>query len=241
MENTELVRRALTALRSESRIGPHFKPDVLRLEPDGAVLIEGEVDTVAQKRLALERLAAIPDINGIVDRLRVRAAVAMSDDGILDHLRKAFLQEPAFEGIRITEHQGSDTTLVRDAADCAIGEIEFQVQDGVITLNGLLPGLTSKRLAGVLAWWIPGTRDVINGIAVDPPEDDAPVLVEEAVRIGLEKDRLVDAPQIRVGVRGRVVRLTGLVKSDAMRSAAEADAWFVFGVDDVLNEIEVSA
>jgi len=49
----------------------------------------------------------------------------------------------------------------------------------------------------------------------------------------------VDAAQVRVGVRGRVVRLTGWTKTEVMRAAAEADAWFVFGVDDVVNEIEV--
>ena len=36
-------------------------------------------------------------------------------------------------------------------------------------LNGRMPGLASKRLAGVLAWWVPGARDVVNGIAVEPP------------------------------------------------------------------------
>lgn len=84
--------QALSALRSEPRLGPHFKPAILRIEPDGALLVEGEVETVAKKRLALERLATLPEIDGIVDRLHVRPAVRMSDDGIRDHLRKAFLQ-----------------------------------------------------------------------------------------------------------------------------------------------------
>jgi osmotically-inducible protein OsmY len=86
---------------------------------------------------------------------------------------------------------------------------------------------------------VPGVRDVINGIAVEPPEEDAPIFIEEAVRLVLEKDPLVDASQIRVGVRGRTVRLTGLVRSDDVRRAAEADAWYIFGVDDVINEIAV--
>lgn len=107
-----------------------------------------------------------------------------------------------------------------------------------MTLNGSLASLASKRFA-VLAWWIPGSRDVINGIAVTPPEQDAPILIEEAVRQALEKDPMVEAAQVRVGVRGRTVRLTGWTKTEAMRAAAEADAWFVFGVDDVVNEIEV--
>jgi len=36
-------------------------------------------------------------------------------------------------------------------------------------LNGRVSGLPSKRLAGVLAWRVPGVRDVVNGIELDPP------------------------------------------------------------------------
>lgn len=241
MNDAKLLQQALKALRSEPRIGRHFKPDLIRLESDGAILIEGEVDTVAQKRLALERLGAIPGINGIVDRLHLRPPVPMSDDGILDHLRRTILQDSAIAGARVVERENQQARLLRDSPYHELGTIEFEVDNGVVTLNGSLPSLTSKRLAGVLAWWVPGSRDVINGIAVDPPEEDGPILVEEAVRMALEKDPFVDASQIRVGVRGRIVRLTGLVKASEMRSAAESDAWYVFGVDDVVNEIEIKA
>ena len=50
--------------------------------------------------------------------------------------------------------------------------VDLEVEVGVVTLNGQVPGLDDKRLAGVLAWWVPGSRDVINGVAVEPPEDD---------------------------------------------------------------------
>jgi osmotically-inducible protein OsmY len=96
-------------------------------------------------------------------------------------------------------------------------------------------------LAGLLAWWVPGVRDVVNGIEVDPAEEDSADLIEEAVRIALQKDPLVNASQIKVGVRKTVVRLTGAVPAAAERDAAERDAWCIFGVDRVLNEIEVRA
>ncbi len=86
----ELRETALAALRGEKRIGPHFKPEILTVDADGVATIDAEVDTVAIKRLALERLASVPGIGGIVDRLRVKPASPMSDDGILDHLRKAY-------------------------------------------------------------------------------------------------------------------------------------------------------
>jgi hypothetical protein len=232
--------KALAAARSEPRIGPHFKPARLEIDDQGVLTVEAEVDSVAQKRLALERLAATPGVVGIIDRMHVKPAIPMSDSGIADDLRRRFAEEPAFGNLKVMERRLGRLELVRDVAEGA-GEIDFEVGDGVVTLDGAAPSLASKRLAGVMAWWVPGARDVINGMAVEPPEEDAPILIEEAVKLALEKDPFVDADQIRVGVRGAVVRLTGLVRSEGMREFAEADAWYVFGVDDVINHIEVSA
>jgi hypothetical protein len=237
----DLRETALAAIRSETRIGPHFKPETLTIDADGVATIEAEVKNVAIKRLALERLAGTPGVGAVVDRLRVKPPMPMSDDGILDHLRKAYYQEPAFQQLAIKEREASQVKLVRAGLPGFRGEIEIEVKDGVVTLNGSVPSLASKRLAGVLAWWVPGVSDVVNGITVDPPEEDAPILIEEAVRIALDKDPLFDASQIRVGVRGRTVRLTGWVPTPAERDAAEWDAWYVFGVDDVINEIETGA
>jgi BON domain len=231
---------ALAAMRSEKRIGPHFKPALLKIDADGTATIEAEVESVAVKRLALERLAATKGVSAVIDRVRVKPALAMSDDGILDHLRKAYYDEPSFYELALKEREGGRLKLVREAFANARGTIEFEVEDGVVVLNGSVPGLASKRLAGVLAWWVPGSRDVINGIAVEPPEEDAPIAIEEAVMIALDKDPFVDASQVRVGVRQRTVRLTGSVHSQEARDAAECDAWYVFGVDDVINELGVA-
>ncbi|MBD1544907.1 BON domain-containing protein [Roseibium aggregatum] len=239
MTSAEFTKQAYAALKTDRRIDPHFRATTLELDTEGTVTLEGEVGTVGQKRLVLERIAALPGVSGIVDRLRVKPAEAMSDAGILDHIRKALLQEPAFQSIRIAEERDHTVHVLNDLPEGADGEIVISVSDGVVTLNGELPSLTSKRIAGVLAWWVPGSCDVINGISVEPEEEDAPIRIEEAVHLALELDPFVNASQVRVGVRGRAVRLTGLVGSQAERTAAEADAWYVFGVDEVINEIEV--
>lgn len=235
----DLREQALAAIRSEKRIGPHFKPAVLEIDDDGTATIQAEVNSVAIKRLILERLAATKGVSGIIDRLRIKPAAAMSDDGMLDHLRKAYYDELSFRHLRIKEREDGAVRLVRDAFEAARGEIEIEVKKGVVILNGRVPGLATKRLAGVLAWWVPGSRDVVNGIAVEPPEEDSPDEIEEAVRIALDKDPFVDASQVRVGARYRTVRLTGLVRSREARNAAEQDAWYVHGVDDVINELDV--
>ena len=237
----DVLNRIRAALHSESRIGPNFTPSHLELDTDGTLTMEGEVESVAAKRLALERAAALPEISGIIDRLRVKPASPMGDAEIRAHLRNAFVQEPSFAGLEIAERTNGCELPVSGAPTGSLGRLVSEVEDGVVTLNGGVPSLAAKRLAGVLAWWVPGSRDVINGLAVEPPEDDMPIRIEEAVKIALEKDPFVDASQIRVGVRHSTVRLTGLLPSEPERDMAEKDAWYTFGVDEVQNEIKVRA
>ncbi|MDP2620070.1 MAG: BON domain-containing protein [Hyphomicrobiales bacterium] len=238
-DKAKILDKVRAALRSEPRLGPTFSPQRLDIDGEGALLIEGEVRSVAAKKLALERVAALPEVTGVLDRLRVEPKVRMADAEIRDHLRKAFQQEPNFAALEIVERKGERLEMVRDVPDRLLGRIETEVDDGVVTLNGQVPGLASKRLAGLLAWWVPGSRDVINGLAVEPPEEDGPIRIEEAVKIALKKDPFVEASQIRVGVRHTTVRLTGLVPTESERDMAERDAWYIFGVDKVVNDIEV--
>jgi osmotically-inducible protein OsmY len=94
-------------------------------------------------------------------------------------------------------------------------------------------------LAGVLAWWVPGSRDVVNGLEEAPPEEDNDDEVTDAVRLVLEKDPFVNADQIRISTQNYVVTLEGLVLNKEVKEMAEFDAWYVFGVDKVVNKLIV--
>jgi osmotically-inducible protein OsmY len=233
----EVLDRMRAALRSEARVNLHAYP--LQLDFDGgAATLEGETANIAAKKLALEAVAALPEVTGVIDRLRMLPATLMGDREIGDHVRDALLQEPALSDCAISVWHDGESESAR-APDDRIGDIDVTVHDGVVTLNGRVPSLARKRLAGVLAWWVPGSRDVINGIAVDPPEEDSDEAIADAVGVVLEKDPFVNATQLRVGVRSAVVTLTGLVPAESEREMAVFDAWYVFGVDRVVNDIEV--
>lgn len=237
-ERERVLGDVRAALESEPGIDLHNHPLVLDFV-DGDLTIEGEVADVAAKKLALERAAAVSGVSAVIDRLRVAPAERMADDALRQALIKAYLQEPAFAELALHEETKGRVDVVRASPIDVAGVIVVAVADGVVTLNGRVRGLDEKRLAGVLAWWVPGSRDVVNGIAVEPPETDSDDAIAEAVRIVLEKDPFVDASQIRVGVRRAQVLLQGLVPKTAERSMAEHDAWYVFGVDKVTNEIQV--
>lgn len=225
------------ALKSEARVRPTQGPIRLSLA-DGALTMEGEVADIAGKKLALKAAAKVPGVSLIIDRLHVRPATPMGDGEIRDKVRDALLEETALADCTIRVFVKGELETVRAPAN-ATGTIDIKVEDGIVTLDGDVAGWGQKRLAGVLAWWVPGSRDVINGLGVTPPEEDSDDAVTDAVLQVLEKDPFVNAESIRVQTRNAVVVLSGVVPRAAERDLAENDAWYVFGVDNVINRLDV--
>jgi osmotically-inducible protein OsmY len=204
-------------------------------EPDGTLVLEGETDGIAAKKIALEVTAASMQTSaGIVDRLRVRPSIPMGDGEIRDRIRNALLQEPAFA--RYMVYAGDAAAPLRQPEPSG-NYIEAVVSDGVVTLNGQVESLSHKRLAGVLVWWVPGSRDVVNGLDVEPEEADSDDEIRDAVRTALEKDKLIRSDSIRVDSRNAIVTLEGVAANEEQAAMAEADAWYVFGVDGVVNHL----
>jgi len=216
MTSQPAVKALRAMLTEELKFDPNDFPIALRME-DGTIVMEGMVSNVGLKKRALLLAMGLQEVQGVVDRLRVRPSVSMSDDEIRDHMRGALTQESALNGL----------------------DINIEVRDGVVDLEGQVWSLSHKRLAGVLAWWIPGVLDVINSIEVNPPEEDSDGELSDAVRLALEKDRLVDAQSLKVSTNGYVVTLEGVTGCAAEREAAEDDAWFTWGVNDVVNKIVI--
>jgi osmotically-inducible protein OsmY len=204
----------------------------------GDLVLEREDADIAAKKLALETAAAAAAGVGLLDRIRVAPSEPMEDGATRDLVCNALVGEPALAPCRILARVKRASELLQDPPN-ATGWIEVRVEDGVVTLDGELPGLVLKRLAGVLAWWIPGSRDVVNGIGVVPLESDNDAEITDAVAVVLEKDPFVNASQIRVETTGAVVTLHGAVRSEEERRMAEHDAWYTFGVDKVVNRLLV--
>ncbi|PWE18518.1 transporter [Marinicauda salina] len=228
------------ALAAEARLDRARETIALERDDSGALIMTAELNSVAEKRLALERAAAVAGVASIVDRLRIKPATPMEDKAIREHVCRALDADDGFWNLALVETVEKEDRVFRDAAGEPAGRVAVEVDDGVVILNGAVPSLQHKRLAGVLAWWTPGSRDVVNGIEVEPAEEDGPDRIEEAVRIALDRDPFVDASEVRVGVRGATVRLTGAAADAEQRHMAECDAWYVFGVDDVINAIELT-
>ncbi|MBS4099438.1 MAG: BON domain-containing protein [Sulfuricella sp.] len=237
MTGQQTLKRIRAAFERESRVHVHRNHIHMDLRNDKLV-IEGEVNEIAAKKLALE-LAGDYTVNDIEDRLRLVPAMPMGDGALRDEVVKALSAEPALRNCAIrARHKGREETI-RDTQPESGGDIHVLVEDGAVTLEGEVLSLSHQRLAGVLAWWAPGCRDVANRLAVCPPEEDSDEEINEAVRLVLERDHNLPSTQIGVTTKDRVVRLEGLVFRDTERKQAETDAWYVNRVRNVVNKIEV--
>ena len=232
----ELGRKIRAALERDARIDLHRHP--IRVERrEGAWVLEGEVESIWAKKLALRLAGTTPAVCSIVDRLRVAPKNPMTDAEIGDHLRDALFGEPALKRCGIELEVKGQRKVVRQPATEESGIVRAGVHDGTVTLKGRLPSLTHVRLAGVLAWWIPGTRDVVNGLTVVPHQEDSDAKLADAVRLVLTGDRLVDTNTIRVRCRNGIVILEGSVPDQQAAGIAVADAWYVLGVEEVVNRL----
>lgn len=233
----KILKQVRGLLERDPRVNLHRHPVAIDFDPDGSLFLEGEVEDIVAKKIALELAASVAGVRGIVDRLRVAPAERMGDGAVRDHVRDALLEEPAFQkyALRVRDERLAPVFEPGDVGDF----IEVSVADGVVTLNGRVSSISHKCLAGVLAWWVRGSRDVVNGLEIFPPQDQSDKETTEAVRLALEKDPLVNGDLIRVRTRNSVVALEGLVPNENERRMAEMDAWYVFGVDKVINRLEV--
>jgi osmotically-inducible protein OsmY len=234
----EVIRRVHQALEYEPRVNLHLYPVRIGYT-DGAVVLEGEVGDVAAKKLALELAAAVDGVRGVIDRLHVLPSERKGDGAIRDSFCGFLLREPEFRGCSVRARVKGRIDTLREAPEDGGCAIEAAVEDGVITLEGKVTSLSHQRVAGVLAWWTPGCRDVVNSLEVDPAEEDNDEEVVDALRLVLEMDPLVQAGQIRASCRNFVVTLEGYVRTEEERRRAESDAWCLFAVDRVINRIQV--
>jgi hypothetical protein len=206
------------------------------------VILEGDVGNIVAKKLALEIAGATPEVRGVVDRLHVAPAEPMGDGAILDALTASLREARELKNctLRVMK-KGETVTLQEIRDDNASGDMLVSVENGVVTLDGWVISLSHKRMAGVLAWWVPGCRDVVDALEVVPPEQDNDDEVSDALSLVLELDPMIPHPdQIRVRTQNYVVTLEGLVSTQAEKERAEQDAWCLFAVDKVINHLAVS-
>ena len=227
MPQKDLVAALLAALEKDADINLHDSP--IRVTYHSALRLEGEVANIIVKRKARRIAMQVSGLTEIEDHLLLRPGERRSGKALQDAALDALSQEPAFRDI-----------AVRTAVDGAAGQcIAVTALDSVLRLEGQVGSLSHRRLAEVIAWWVPGSCDVHNHIRVRPAEKDNDDEITDAVLMVLEKDPMLHAETLTVHTREREVTLAGAVHSDEQRRMAIYDCWYVPGVHEVHDRMQV--
>ena len=235
-----ITRQIHGRLEREPRINLHRYPIAIH-NADGVATLEGEVGDIAAKKLALELAASVASVRGIVDRLRVAPGERRGDGAIRDSLARMLLEQPEFRNCRLRKHTNERDEVLREGNHDPVGDIEIAVAEGVVRLEGHVISLPHRLFAGVLAWWTPGRRDVVNALEVRPAYEERDDDVTEALALVLEADPALDASQVRPRCEKWVVTLEGSIPTAQQKHRAELDAWYLSGVDRVINKLQVTS
>jgi len=216
--DVEIEKATAAALVRDPRVRAHSEGGTIKLRSQGGtILLEGLVESLAEKQIAERLIREVPGVHEVHNFLQVRPMPPRTDAEILLHVRHGLEEDPYLNEKKLA----------------------VRVENGVVTLSGSEDALAKKRLAGLITWWCAGVTDVRNEIMVDPDEADSDDEITDMVRVAFDKDKLVDALRFQIFTRDGVVYLTGVARNATERQAAEDDAWAVWGVKDVINQISI--
>lgn len=118
-------------------------------------------------------------------------------------------------------------------------QVQATVEHGHVTLEGVVDMAFQRSAAERVIRELQGVRSVANHVRLSSPVDVTDL--QRQVASALARQSGADAAQLSVRVEGRVVHLGGRVRSWAERDAAAHAAWSAQGVDEVVNDVVVSA
>lgn len=201
----------------------HWDPQVGRTEVgiavrDGVVTLTGTVNTYAQK-LAAERAAE-----------RVSGVKAIADD--------LAVKLPGFGKRSDTEIAHAAVNALTWDTEVPEEKITVKVDNGWITLDGLVPYRYQSEAAERAVRYLIGVKGVTNLMKVEP----APSVSEVKTKIedAFKRSAEIDSGHVTVEASDGKVTLKGTVRSWTERRDAERAAWSAPGVKQVDDRIVVS-
>ncbi len=211
-------------------IDARLHPNSITVEvKDGVVTLTGAVGSSAQKGRAM-MLAATPGVKSVdVDGLNVDPQVRAKGQ------RKETVTVKGDPQIKAAVKDA----LVYDPRVFSFNPT-VQVENGVVTLTGVVDNLKAKRAAEQDARNTVGVWRVKNLLKVRPSQPIADDKIVQDVESALLRDAVVESSEIDVAVRNGVVTLTGTVDSYFEKARAEDLASRANGVTFVRNYLLVS-
>jgi osmotically-inducible protein OsmY len=183
---------------------------------NGIVTLSGFVDSYPKKIKAERAVRKVSGVRGIAENIEVRLTENDKKDD--SEIAQAVLYE-------LNWHCNLDPQ-----------KIKVFVEDGTVTLEGIVNWDFQRESAAKTIWNIKGVTGIINNIRLtDAPQ---PENLQEKIQSALNRHARLDAKNIRVKVEGHKVILSGEVSSFSEKLDAEKAIWSSPGVTSIENQIE---
>ncbi|MFG0305009.1 MAG: BON domain-containing protein [Phycisphaerales bacterium JB040] len=195
---------------------------------NGRVDLDGTVSSTAE-RLAAIRAAYVEGVS-----------LVTADDLIVTPILPSDMKKWPADPAPIDDNtidQSIETAMKLDPRVSSYA-VYTGVDDGAVTLRGVVPTLSAKQAAETIARHTAGVERVRNNIRLDPQTETTDQRIAEALRKSLTRDATLSDQAVRVTVDDLIVSLDGTVATAHEKWHATSLAARIPGVIRVNNDLD---
>lgn len=187
---------------------------------DSTVVLTGTAPTYLARKAAEEDVWAIPGVSSVQNDIKVYSP--------------ALHKLPSDTEIKNILH-----SMLQWNPDIDSSDILINVENGVVTLDGSVPGFWQKVRIEEIATEIDGVTFLHNRLTVVPTKHYVDELIARDIAAALDRSADINVNTIDVQVSDGRVILSGNVKSYIAFKAAGNCAKFTDGVIEVINNLTI--
>ena len=184
---------------------------------DGIVSLTGIVNSYTKKMKAENVAKKVVGVKAVVENIEVKFTSSFSK---------------------------TDTEIAREVLDALKNnwavpkdKVTIKVENGCVTLDGTLAWNYQKEAAKNATHYLTGVKSIVNNIKIKSESQDT--IEKKDIENAIARQWSIDDSEIKVGVSGTTVTLTGIVHSCYQKEEAGRIAWNTPGIWNVKNELAV--
>ncbi len=206
-----------SAIERDFLSGLHGDMDKIDISvEEGIVTLRGSVNTLLTKREAEQITESIKGVRAIVNQITVNPP-EVDDETLKENVEWAFTTDPVVESY----------------------EIDVRVNDGQVTLEGIVESFAEQRFAERVTERVRGVKSIENNIEIQTTSKRLDEEIEREIEKKVTQSVWYDGDHIGVDVENGIVDLTGVVGSLREKRLIESDAWVSGVVDVSAGELDV--
>jgi osmotically-inducible protein OsmY len=205
-----------------------------RLTNNDAVNINNIYVTVVKDEVLLE--GHVPTYSGKIEAFR-DATEAAKGFVVVNELQVHF--QPNKPSVSDREIQENIHRYFQWQKSINPSNVKVNVKQGKVLLSGYVTNLSESIAAEKIVSSTKGVTELDNRIQVRPEMVSNDETITQELHDAFETSALIDIEKIKTEVDRGTVLLSGVVANDPIRKEIEEQAWYVKGVNEVINKITV--